>query len=48
MTDTLIDRRDLSFQLYEVLGVEVLAEPRFVDGKVAMLPQVKQAFDAYA
>ncbi|EAZ99219.1 acyl-CoA dehydrogenase family protein [Marinobacter sp. ELB17] len=86
MTDTLIDRRDLSFQLYEVLGVDVLAErerfadhsrdtfdavietadkmardtfanhnraadqdePRFVNGNVALLPQVKQAFDAYA
>jgi len=86
MTDTLINRRDPSFQLYEALSVEVLAErerfsdhsrdtfdavietadkmaretftnhnraadqdePRFVDGKVAMLPQVKQAFDAYA
>ncbi|MDY6816216.1 MAG: acyl-CoA dehydrogenase [Pseudomonadota bacterium] len=86
MTDTLIDRRDLAFQLYEVLDTESLItrerfsehnkdtfdavietadkmareqfathnsaadkdEPRFEDGQVKMLPQVKQAFDAYA
>ena len=86
MTDTLIDRRDLAFQLYEVLDTESLSErerfsehsrdtfdavietadriardkfathnsaadkdePKFVDGRVDMLPQVKEAFDAYA
>ena len=86
MTDTLIDRRDLAFQLYEVLDTESLSErerfsehsrdtfdavietadkiardkfathnsaadkdePKFVDGQVEMLPQVKEAFDAYA
>ncbi|MDX1458205.1 MAG: acyl-CoA dehydrogenase [Marinobacter sp.] len=86
MTDTLIDRRDLAFQLYDVLDTEALLqrerfqehnkdtfdavietadkmaretfanhnstadkdEPRFVDGRVEMLPEVKQAFDAYA
>lgn len=86
MTDTLIDRRDLTFQLYEVLDTGSLCtrerfsehnretfdavietadrlardkfashnsaadkdEPRFVDGQVEMLPQVKEAFDAYA
>ena len=86
MTDALIDRRDLDFQLYEVLDTETLCqrerfsehsrgtfdavvetadrmarekfathnsaadkdEPKFVDGKVEMLPEVKQAFDAYA
>lgn len=86
MSDTLIDRRDLAFQLYDVLDTDALVkrerfrehskdtfdavietadkiaretfanhnsaadkdEPRFVDGKVEMLPEVKQAFDAYA
>ncbi|WP_166254503.1 acyl-CoA dehydrogenase [Marinobacter salicampi] len=86
MTDTLIDRRDLDFQLYEVLDTEALCqrerftehsretfdavvetadkmarekfathnsaadknEPRFVNGQVEMLPEVKEAFDAYA
>ncbi len=86
MTDTLIDRRDLTFQLYEVLDTHTLCtrerfaehnretfdavieaadrlardkfashnsaadkdEPRFVDGQIEMLPQVKEAFDAYA
>ncbi|MEE2763462.1 MAG: acyl-CoA dehydrogenase [Pseudomonadota bacterium] len=86
MTDTLIDRRDLAFQLYEVLDTEALTtrerfhehnrdtfdavietadriardkfathnsaadkdEPRFVNGAVEMLPEVKEAFDAYA
>ncbi|WP_449284849.1 acyl-CoA dehydrogenase [Marinobacter sp. PE14] len=86
MTDTLIDRRDLAFQLYEVLDTENLTtrerfsehnrdtfdavietadkmarekfathnsaadkdEPKFVNGQVEMLPQVKEAFDAYA
>ncbi|MDX1634219.1 MAG: acyl-CoA dehydrogenase family protein, partial [Marinobacter sp.] len=86
MTDALIDRRDLDFQLYEVLDTETLCqrerfiehsretfdavvetadkmarekfathnaaadkdEPKFVDGKVEMLPEVKEAFDAYA
>ncbi|SFM34273.1 acyl-CoA dehydrogenase [Marinobacter zhejiangensis] len=86
MTDTLIDRRDLAFQLYDVLDTEALLqrerfsehnrdtfdavietadkmaretfanhnsiadknEPRFVDGEVQMIPEVKQAFDAYA
>jgi butyryl-CoA dehydrogenase len=86
MTDKLIDRRDLDFQLYEVMDTEGLCarerfedhsretfdavietadriarekfaphnrqadqnEPRFVDGGVELLPQVKQAFDAYA
>lgn len=86
MTDVLIDRRDLDFQLYEVLDTDALCqrdrfnehsrdtfgavietadkmarekfashnraadkdEPRFVDGKVEMLPEVKEAFDAYA
>ncbi len=79
MTDTLIDRRDLAFQLYEVLDTENLTtrerfsehnrdtfdavietadkmarekfathnsaadkdEPKFVNGQVEMLPQVK-------
>ncbi|MCG8522804.1 MAG: acyl-CoA dehydrogenase, partial [Pseudomonadales bacterium] len=86
MTDTLIDRRDLAFQLYEVMDTESLIqrerfsehsketfdavietadkmakekfanhnsaadkdEPKFVNGQVEMLPDVKQAFDAYA
>ncbi|MBS3803637.1 MAG: acyl-CoA dehydrogenase, partial [Oleiphilaceae bacterium] len=86
MTDALIDRRDLAFQLYEVLDTESLVErerfsdhsrdtfdavietadkiardkfaphnraadkeePQFVDGKVELLPQVKDAFHAYA
>lgn len=86
MTETLIDRRDLAFQLYEVLDTESLTrrerfsehsretfdavietadrmarekfsphnsaadkqEPEFVDGAVKMLPEVKEAFDAYA
>ena len=86
MTDTLIDRRDLAFQLYEVLDTQSLTrrerfsehsretfdavietadrmarekfaphnsaadkqEPEFVDGAVKMLPEVKEAFDAYA
>src|SRR5690554_7191418 len=86
MTDTLIDRRDLAFQLYEVLDTESLLsrdrfnehnrdtfdavietadkmarekfanhnsaadkdEPKFVNGQVEMLPEVKVAFDAYA
>ncbi|MEP3590205.1 MAG: acyl-CoA dehydrogenase [Marinobacter sp.] len=86
MTDTLIDRRDLAFQLYEVMDTEALTkrerfsehsketfdavietadkmakekfanhnsaadkdEPKFVNGQVEMLPEVKEAFDAYA
>ncbi|MFE8070924.1 acyl-CoA dehydrogenase [Marinobacteraceae bacterium S3BR75-40.1] len=86
MTDTLLNRRDLAFQLYEVLDTESLCqrprfadhsrdtfdavletadrlardkfadhnakgdreEPQFVDGKVEMIPEVKEAFDAYA
>ncbi|WP_404364051.1 acyl-CoA dehydrogenase [Marinobacter sp.] len=86
MTDVLIERRDLDFQLYEVMDTEALCqrerfiehsrdtfdavvetadklarnkfanhnaaadrdEPKFVDGKVEMLPEVKEAFDAYA
>lgn len=86
MTDTLIDRRDLAFQLYEVMNTEALTErarfsehsketfdaviemadkmarekfashnsaadknePAFVDGQVDMLPEVKEAFEAYA
>ncbi len=86
MTDTLIDRRDLAFQLYEVLDTASLTarerfnehsretfdavietadrmardkfathnsaadkdEPRFVNGQVEMLPEVKDAFRAYA
>ncbi|WP_166268096.1 acyl-CoA dehydrogenase [Marinobacter caseinilyticus] len=86
MTDVLIDRRDLDFQLYEVLDTGALCErdrfnehsretfnavvetadkmarekfadhnsaadkdePKFVGGQVVMLPQVKEAFDAYA
>ncbi len=86
MTDTLIDRRDLAFQLYEILDTESLVrrerfsehsrdtfdaviemadrmarekfaphnsaadkrEPEFVDGAVKMLPEVKEAFDAYS
>ncbi len=86
MTDTLIDRRDLAFQLYEVLNTETLTErerfrehsketfeavietadkmarekfathnsaadknePKFENGQVTMLPEVKAAFDAYA
>lgn len=86
MTDVLINRRDLSFQLYEVMDAGELCqrerfsehsretfdavvetadriarekfaphnaegdrnEPRFVDGKVEMIPQVKIAFKALA
>jgi len=86
MTDTLIDRRDMAFQLYEVMETQALTgrerfrehsketfdtvietadrmakekfanhnsaadknEPRFINGQVEMLPEVKQAFDAYA
>ena len=86
MSDVLIDRRDLAFQLYEVLDTQNLTErdrfsehnrdtfdavietadriardkfanhnsaadkdePKFVNGQVEMLPQVKQGFDAYA
>lgn len=86
MTDTLIDRRDLAFLLYEVMNTDALTkrprfsehskdtfdavietadkmarekfanhnsaadkdEPQFVNGQVNMLPEVKQAFDAYA
>ncbi len=86
MTDELIDRRDLDFQLYEMLdtvslcqrarfhehdratfdavidSAERLArehfathnakadqnEPRFVDGRVEMIPEVKEAIDAFA
>ncbi|WP_116919741.1 acyl-CoA dehydrogenase [Tamilnaduibacter salinus] len=86
MTDTLIDRRDLAFQLYDVLDTQSLLErdrfadhnretfdavietadrmaretfanhnrdadrdePRFENGKVTMLPEVKEGFDAYA
>ncbi len=86
MSDVLIDRRDLAFQLYEVLDTQVLPErerfsehhrdtfdavietadkiardkfanhnraadkdePKFVNGQVEMLPEVKQGFDAYA
>lgn len=85
MSDVILDRRDLSFQLFEVLDTDTLFqrprfaehsretieaaldtaeklarekfanhnsladkdEPTFVDGKVAMLPEVKTAFDAY-
>jgi butyryl-CoA dehydrogenase len=86
MTETLLDRRDLEFQLYEVLDSQALCErdrfgehdratfdaviesadrlarekfsphnapadrdePRFVDGRVEMRPEVKEAIDAYA
>ncbi|WP_414430078.1 acyl-CoA dehydrogenase [Alcanivorax sp. IL3] len=85
MSDVILDRRDLSFQLFEVLDTDALFqrprfaehsretieaaldtaeklarekfanhnsladkdEPTFVDGKVAMLGEVKTAFDAY-
>ena len=81
----LINRRDLEFQLYQLIDIEKLfdrekfqdhsketfdavletaekiaekhflphnhladqKEPKFVDGKVEMIPEVKQAFDAY-
>lgn len=86
MTETLLDRRDLEFQLYEVLDTAELCErerfrehdrdtfeavidsadrlarekfaphnaladreePRFVDGRVEMRPEVREAIDAYA
>ncbi|WP_376696219.1 acyl-CoA dehydrogenase [Wenzhouxiangella sp. EGI_FJ10305] len=86
MTEALLDRRDLEFQLYEVLDTAGLCErerflehdrdtfdaviesadriarekfaphnaladreePRFVDGRVEMRPEVKEAIDAYA
>ena len=86
MSDILIDRRDLDFQLYEVLNTKSLCErdrfrehdrdtfdavidsadrlareqfaphnaaadrdePRFVDGRVEMIPEVKLAVDAFA
>ncbi|MDX1803575.1 MAG: acyl-CoA dehydrogenase, partial [Alcanivorax sp.] len=85
MSDIILDRRDLRFQLFEVLDTEVLfqrpryhehsrdtveaaldtaeklarekfashnaladrEEPAFVDGKVVMRAEVKDAFDAY-
>jgi alkylation response protein AidB-like acyl-CoA dehydrogenase len=85
VSDVILDRRDLSFQLFEVLDTDTLFqrprfaehsretieaaldtaeklarekfanhnsladknEPTFVDGKVAMLGEVKTAFDAY-
>ena len=85
MSDVILDRRDLSFQLFEVLDTDTLfqrprfaehsretveaaldtaeklarekfanhnsladkEEPSFVDGKVVMRPEVKEAFDAY-
>lgn len=85
MSDVILDRRDLSFQLFEVLDTDTLfqrprfaehsretieaaldtaeklarekfanhnsladkEEPTFVDGKVVMRPEVKDAFDAY-
>lgn len=85
MTDTILDRRDLRFQLFEVLDTDTLLsrprfqehsretieaaldtaeklaqdkfanhnalcdkeEPRFVDGKVVMRDEVKEAFEAY-
>lgn len=85
MSDVILDRRDLSFQLFEVLDTDTLfqrprfqehsretieaaldtaeklarekfanhnsladkEEPAFVDGKVVMRPEVKDAFDAY-
>ena len=85
MSDVILDRRDLSFQLFEVLDTDSLfarprfedhsretieaaldtaeklarekfanhnalsdkEEPTFVDGKVVMRPEVKEAFDAY-
>ena len=85
MSDVILDRRDLSFQLFEVLDTDILfqrprfaehsretieaaldtaeklarekfanhnsladkEEPTFVDGKVVMRPEVKDAFDAY-
>ncbi|WP_290524644.1 acyl-CoA dehydrogenase [Alcanivorax sp.] len=85
MSDTILDRRDLRFQLFDVLDTDALLarprfaehsretieaaldtaeklarekfanhntradkeEPSFVDGKVVMLPEVKEAFDAY-
>ncbi|NEZ03115.1 acyl-CoA dehydrogenase [Wenzhouxiangella sp. XN201] len=86
MTEALLDRRDLEFQLYEVLDTAGLCErerfrehdrdtfdavidsadriarekfaphnavadreePRFVDGRVKMRPEVKEAINAYA
>ncbi len=86
MTDELIHRRDLDFQLYEMLDTASLCqrtrflehdratfdavidsaerlareyfaphnakadrnEPRFVDGRVEMIPEVKEAIDAFA
>ncbi|RFF27266.1 MULTISPECIES: acyl-CoA dehydrogenase [unclassified Wenzhouxiangella] len=86
MTEALLDRRDLEFQLYEVLDTAGLCErerfhehdrdtfdaviesadriarekfaphnaladreePHFVDGRVEMRPEVKDAIDAYA
>ncbi|WP_203141585.1 acyl-CoA dehydrogenase [Marinobacter mangrovi] len=86
MTDTLINRRDLDFLLYDVMDTASLSErerfnehsretfdavietadrmarekfaphnsqadkdePRFVNGQVEMLPEVKEAFKAYA
>ena len=85
MSDVILDRRDLSFQLFEVQDTDSLfarprfedhsretieaaldtaeklarekfanhnalsdkEEPAFVDGKVVMRPEVKEAFDAY-
>ncbi|MED5388171.1 MAG: acyl-CoA dehydrogenase [Pseudomonadota bacterium] len=85
MSDVILDRRDLSFQLFDVLDTDALfqrprfeehsretieaaldtaeklarekfanhnsladkEEPTFVDGKVVMRPEVKEAFDAY-
>ena len=85
MTDTILDRRDLRFQLFDVLDTDHLLtrprfsehsretieaaldtaeklaqekfanhnalcdreEPVFLDGKVVMRPEVKEAFDAY-
>jgi len=85
VSDVILDRRDLSFQLFEVLDTDSLfarprfedhsretieaaldtaeklarekfanhnalsdkEEPTFVDGKVVMRPEVKEAFDAY-
>ena len=85
MSDVILDRRDLRFQLFEVLDTDTLfqrprfaehsretveaaldtaeklarekfanhnsladkEEPEFVDGKVVMRPEVKEAFDAY-
>lgn len=86
MTDVLINRRDLDFQLYEVMDAGILCErdrfsehsretfdavietadriarekfaphnaendrnePRFINGRVEMIPEVKIAFDALA